>query len=100
MLLELVDMLQQVYSNERKTVILYGSVVRGTEMNMMTVMVLTKRITGKNILTKNGNRVRTDMEKSAFINRGYCTYSGLRYNRSRACTMVLAALCSMGIPKI
>lgn len=37
-------------------------------------------------------KVRTDRERSAFINRRYCTYSRLRYNRSRACAMVLAAL--------
>lgn len=39
------------------------------------------------------------MERSTFINGRYCTYSRLRYNRSRACTRVLATLCGMGIPK-
>lgn len=54
----------------------------------------------KTFWQKRGNGVRTDMERSVFINRRYCTYSRLRYNRRRACNMVLAALYDMGIPQI
>lgn len=40
MLLELVDMLQQVYSNKLKAVILYGSVARGTATNESDIDIM------------------------------------------------------------